>query len=141
MPTHGEHTPHGHQIRFRVYYEDTDAGGVVYHANYLRYAERARTDALRLAGLEQAALREERGLGFVVRRAEIDFLAPARLDDAITVTTRFKSHRRAGFTLQQVMEVGNVVVAKVEVVIVCIDAAFKPVALPDDVLEALKAYS
>lgn len=140
MPSTGEHTKHGHEIRFRVYYEDTDAGGVVYHANYLCFAERARTDALRLAGLNQTQLMRERNLGFVVRKATVDFLAPARLDDAITVTTRLTGNRRASFTMQQTMHVGDSRVADCEIVIVCIDGTFKPVPLPDDVLEALHIY-
>ena len=71
----------------RVYYEDTDAGGVVYHANYLRYAERARTEALRDAGIPHADLVERFGLMFVVHRAEIDYVRPAMLDDLLVVET------------------------------------------------------
>ena len=94
----------------RVYYEDTDAGGLVYHASYLRFAERARTEALRLTGTEQGRMLAETGLGFVVRRMEIDFRAPAVLDDVLEVVTRMseiggaslraeQTIRRAGATL------------------------------------------
>lgn len=76
-----------HVYHLRVYYEDTDAGGVVYHANYLRFAERARTEALRELGLPHAAMVEQFALMFVVRRVEIDYLRPARLDDRLSVVT------------------------------------------------------
>lgn len=76
-----------HRYRLRVYYEDTDAGGVVYHASYLRFAERARTEALRDLGLPHAALVARHGLMLVVRRIKVDYLQPARLDDSLTVVT------------------------------------------------------
>ena len=76
-----------HRYAVRVYYEDTDAGGVVYHATYLRFAERARTEALRDAGIPHAELVERFTLMFVVRRIEVDYLRPARLDESLTVVT------------------------------------------------------
>jgi acyl-CoA thioester hydrolase len=81
------HPPSIHRYSFRVYYEDTDAGGVVYHANYLRYAERARTEALRQAGIPHAELVERFNLMFMVHRAEIDYVRPGRLDDTLVVET------------------------------------------------------
>lgn len=77
----------GHQYRLRVYYEDTDAGGIVYHANYLRFAERARTEALRQAGIPHAVLVRSFNRMFVVRRAELDYAQPARLDEELVVVT------------------------------------------------------
>lgn len=85
----------------RVYYEDTDRGGVVYYANYLRYFERARTEWLRALGVDQERLAAEEGLGFVVVRAEIDFRTGARLDDLLTVTVRLLEARRAWLWLGQ----------------------------------------
>ena len=76
-----------HRYTVRVYYEDTDAGGVVYHANYLRFAERARTEALADAGIPHAELLANYGLMFVVRRIEVDYLRPARLDNSLIVVT------------------------------------------------------
>jgi acyl-CoA thioester hydrolase len=76
-----------HRYAVRVYYEDTDAGGVVYHANYLRFAERARTEALREAGIPHAELLQSFTLMFVVRRVEVDYVRPARLDDSLVVLT------------------------------------------------------
>jgi len=77
-----------HEFPIRVYYEDTDMAGIVYYANYLKFFERARSEAVRQAGIDQRALRDERGLVFVVRRAEIDYLAPARFDDIIVIRSR-----------------------------------------------------
>jgi len=76
-----------HAYGVRVYYEDTDAGGIVYHANYLRFAERARTEALRAMGVPHAAMAEQFNVMFVVRRIEVDYQRPARLDDSLTVVT------------------------------------------------------
>lgn len=77
-----------HVCPIRVYYEDTDAGGIVYYANYLRFAERGRTEFLRTLGLDQQQLREESGLVFAVRRVEVEYELPARLDDLLDVHTR-----------------------------------------------------
>ena len=90
-----------HRYSFRVYYEDTDAGGIVYHANYLRFAERARTEALRAAGIPHAALVERFNLMFVVRRAEIDYIRPARLDEMLTVETETLDVAAASVLLRQ----------------------------------------
>lgn len=76
-----------HHYTLRVYYEDTDAGGVIYHANYLRFAERARTEALRRLGIPHAMLVADYHLMFVVRRVKVDYLRPARVDDSLTVVT------------------------------------------------------
>ena len=80
-----------HRIRIRVYYEDTDAAGIVYHAAYLAFAERARTEMLRCLGLDHATLRARFGLVFTVRRCSIDYRAPARLDDLLEIATRWSA--------------------------------------------------
>ena len=90
-----------HRYAVRVYYEDTDAGGVVYHATYLRFAERARTEALRDAGIPHAELLERFTLMFVVRRVEVDYLRPARLDDSLIVVTEPLEVGGATVTLRQ----------------------------------------
>lgn len=90
-----------HRYPVRVYYEDTDAGGVVYHATYLRYAERARTEALRDAGIPHAEMLERFTLMFVVRRVEVDYLRPAHLDDSLIVVTEPLSVGGASVTLRQ----------------------------------------
>src|SRR5437868_11428314 len=87
LPDAGTLSGTTHRLPVRVYYEDTDAGGIVYHANYLRFAERARTDMLRLAGVDQIRLREDHGLVFVLYRGEIDYRRPARFDDRLLVAS------------------------------------------------------
>ena len=91
----------GHRYAVRVYFEDTDAGGVVYHANYLRFAERARTEALRDLGAAHAEMTSLYGLMFMVRRVKLDYLASARLDDSLIVVTRFLALRAASVELRQ----------------------------------------
>jgi acyl-CoA thioester hydrolase len=91
----------GHRHLVRVYFEDTDAGGVVYHASYLRFAERARTEALRDAGVPHAEMTSRHGLIFMVRRMKLDYLAPARLDDSLLVVTRPLVLRAASVELRQ----------------------------------------
>ena len=90
-----------HRYALRAYYEDTDAGGVVYHANYLRFAERARTEALRELGIPHAELLREHGVMFMVRRVEVDYLRPARLDESLTVITEPLAVGGASATLRQ----------------------------------------
>ena len=85
----------------RVYYEDTDSGGVVYYANYLKFMERARTEWLRYSGVEQSGLRAEAGAVFMVRSARLDYLRPARFDDLLTVRTRVGRARRASLVFDQ----------------------------------------
>lgn len=110
-----------HILRLRVYYEDTDFSGVVYHANYLRYLERGRTDYLRLAGVDQSRLHaEEGGLAFVVRRMKLDFLAPARMDDVLDVETRVAEARGASLTMSQRVLRGGVELLTAEVLVACI---------------------
>jgi acyl-CoA thioester hydrolase len=95
-----------HRHSVRVYFEDTDAGGVVYHANYLRFAERARTEAMRNLGVPHADLVREHGLLFMVRRAEMEYLRPARLDDELSVLTETLSVGAATVELRQSFVVG-----------------------------------
>ena len=90
-----------HAFPIRVYYEDTDAGGIVYYANYLKFAERARTEMLRESGVDQSRLYEEQGLLFAVRRCAADYLQPARLDDRLIVSSQLLSARGARVDLEQ----------------------------------------
>ncbi len=130
----------GGEFRFpvRVYYEDTDAGGIVYHANYLRFAERARTETLRRLGIEQARLRAEHDVVFVVRRCTIDFRAPARLDDALEVRTRMTGWRGAAIEAEQTVhrqgEEGALV--SLDLTIACVNGQGRPVRVPSPVREA-----
>jgi acyl-CoA thioester hydrolase len=90
-----------HRYGLRIYFEDTDAGGLVYHANYLRFAERARTEALRAMGLPHSEMMLQHGMIFVVRRAELDYQRPARLDDWLTIETASVSVGGASVRLRQ----------------------------------------
>ena len=115
----------------RVYYEDTDTGGVVYYANYLKFFERARTEWLRSSGLNQDKLAQEEGLMFVVRRALLDFLGPARLDDLLEVTVEPLKLARVYVDLVQEVRCGAQVLARAEVRVVCLSRRdFKPAAIP-----------
>jgi acyl-CoA thioester hydrolase len=122
-----------HRYAVRVYYEDTDAGGVVYHASYLRYAERARTEALRDLGIPHAELVERFTLMFVVRRIEVDYLRAARLDDSLTVVTEPLGVGGASVVLRQDVrgQAGSCAVLTVRLACVRPDAGeVKPGRLP-----------
>jgi acyl-CoA thioester hydrolase len=119
------------EYKTRVYYEDTDAAGIVYYANYLKFAERARTEWLRGLGIEQDKLMREQGVGFVVKRVECDYISPARLDDLLTIGSTVQDVRKVGLTMEQRVLRGEVLLAKLRVDIVCVDARAKPKALPE----------
>jgi len=110
----------GHRFAIRVYYEDTDAGGVVYHANYLRFAERARTEALRDLGVPHAEMQALHGLIFMVRRVKLDYLAPARLDDSLTVVTDLTALRGASVDLRQQIWLGETRIVDAELQLACV---------------------
>ncbi|MCB1391498.1 MAG: tol-pal system-associated acyl-CoA thioesterase [Rhodobacteraceae bacterium] len=118
-----------HRFPVTVYYEDTDLGGIVYHANYLKFIERARSDWVRSLGLDQNALRAQ-GLIFAVHRIEADFLAPARLDDRLTVTTRPLARSPARLTLDQQVHRGETGLFRAKVTLVSITTLGKPRRLP-----------
>src|SRR5690625_3752813 len=131
-----------HVMPIRVYYEDTDAQGVVYHANYLRYAERARSDIVRLLGISQRRLKEEQGLVFAIRRATIDYRAPARLDDLLEVETSFVGVRPASLVADQhILVDGHLIVdIQVQVAMVML-ASGRPVRLPQEIRRPLEKFS
>ena len=123
----------------RVYYEDTDAGGVVYYANYLKFFERARTEWLRSFGLNQDKLALEEGLIFVVRRALLDFARPARLDDLLEVTVEPLKVARVYVDLAQEARRGTQLLARAEVRVACLNqSSFKPVAIPQSLRESIQ---
>jgi len=123
----------------RVYYEDTDSGGVVYYANYLKYFERARTEWLRSFGLNQDKLAREQGLIFVVRRATLDFARPARLDDLLTVTVEPLKVAHVYVQVAQEARCGEQVMARAEFKVACLNQRdFKPAAIPQFLLESMQ---
>lgn len=129
----GELTETGHRLVQRVYYEDTDFSGVVYHARYLHFLERGRTDYLRLLGVEQGGLLSidgGEGLAFVVHRMEIDFRRPARMDDLLTIETRSERAGGVKLVLAQTIRRGGEELISARVVIAVINAAGRPRRLP-----------
>lgn len=130
--------PSIHRYPFRIYYEDTDAGGIVYHANYLRYAERARTEALREAGIPHAELVSQHAIMFVVHRAEIDYARPAGLDDLLTVETETMDVGGATVLLRQTVRGPNGVCATLSIKLACVRiGGNKPARIPPRWREAL----
>lgn len=124
--------------QFRVYYEDTDAGGVVYHANYLNFLERTRTEWLRSKGLQQSLMREQANVILAIRKMEIDFILPARLDDLLTISTEVESHSKVSMWVNQEIHVNEVLMLKAKVQIVSLNAEkFKPMRFPSHYLEAI----
>lgn len=121
----------------RVYYEDTDSGGVVYYANYLKFLERARTEWLRAMGFEQSVLLHEHHVIFVVRSVAIEYLKSAVFDDMLQVTATLAHFGRSQIVFKQTVECGAIL-AKAEVKIVCVNGeTFKPVKIPDAIRQKL----
>jgi acyl-CoA thioester hydrolase len=125
-----------HLLPVRVYWEDTDAGGIVYHTSYLRFLERGRTELLRALGIDQTALLAQTGAAFVVRRMNIEFQGAGRLDDLLVVTTEPRTLRRASLTLGQTIRHGDAVLIEAVVTCVCIKGG-RAVRLPAALGEAL----
>lgn len=125
-----------HALPVRVYYEDTDAEGIVYYANYLRFMERGRTELLRAAGLTHSELLAERGLGYAIRRLEVDYKVPAVLDDLLTVRTWIDTVRGASMTMGQRIVRADVEILSATVEVVCLDLArHRPTRLPADLAD------
>ncbi len=123
--------------QYRVYYEDTDAGGVVYYANYLKFFERARTDFLRSLNISQAELLEKENLCFVVKRCEIDYVTSAKLDDLINVLVEVKEIKPASILMYQEAKT-NKVLSRLNVEIVCVAAdSFRPKKIPQNIKNLL----
>ncbi|MBE1282028.1 MAG: tol-pal system-associated acyl-CoA thioesterase [Rhodobacteraceae bacterium] len=121
-----------HRYKVQVHYEDTDMGGIVYHANYLRYIERARSDWVRQLGNDQNAMREA-GLVWVVRRIEADYLAPARFEDELDIETTIEKLSPARLTMGQLVKLGETELFRAVVTAVCMTADGKPVRLPAEI--------
>ena len=133
-----------HRYPVRVFYEDTDAGGIVYHANYLRYMERARTEMLRLVGLRHTELMERDGVSFAVRRMGIEFVAPAKLDDTLEVVTRIVDMGGASLAVAQSVRRADQKdgpegreLARADLTLALINRAGRPARLPASLREIL----
>lgn len=126
------------QWPIRVYYEDTDAGGVVYYANYLKFFERARTEMLRAMGYEQDELIASAGIIFVVRSVQVDYLSPARFNEQLTVSAKVTQAKKASLIFEQVITRGDDTLCTGIIRIACLDAkAMRPKAIPEHLLELL----
>jgi acyl-CoA thioester hydrolase len=127
----------GHIFPIRVYYEDTDAAEIVYYANYLKFAERARTEALRQSGINQSALFTEHNIGFVVRRCVVDFFKPAKLDDLLTIETYLHDISKVSMNMKQYIKRGDEILVELEVKLAVVGEDMKLAKLPEFVQKAL----
>jgi acyl-CoA thioester hydrolase len=136
-PPGGRFDGSAHVFPFRVYYADTDAAGIVYYANYLKFAERARTEMMRAASVSHSALSAERGIAFIVRRCAIDYRVPATLDDVIEVRTTINKLGGASIDVaQHVLRDGETLVT-IDLRLGCVDRKGRAVRLPEPLRHAL----
>ena len=126
-----------HRFPIRVHYEDTDMGGIVYHANYLKFIERARSDWVAGMGIDQVSMKAEAGLVFAVRRIECDYLAVAGFDDRLEVTTRVQSVTGARLMMEQKVWRDGTLLFAALVTVVCITTAGQPARLPANIRRIL----
>lgn len=142
MPSSGCHTADGHVLPVRIYFEDTDFSGVVYHASYVRFMERGRTEYVRLLGVMHAALDAgEAGepMAFAVHRLEIEFRRPARIDDVVEVVTKPREIRGARIILDQKIRRGATVLVSAVVTVVLVTKDGRPCRIPDSLAERFAA--
>jgi acyl-CoA thioester hydrolase len=126
----------------RVYYEDTDAGGVVYYANYLKFFERARTEMLRAIGYEQDTLAITEGIIFAVRSVQVDYLNPARFNEQLQVITKLTMAKKASFSFEQIIKRGDELLCNSSVRIACLDAqTLRPKAIPGTLFKAIVEHT
>ncbi len=124
----------------RVYYEDTDSGGVVYYANYFKFAERARTEMMRALGIESQRLMQDEGLALAVRYCEADFKKPARLDDLLTVSTRVLGIGGASVDAEQMIACNGTDLVRINLKLACMSLAGGPARMPDKVRAILERF-
>ncbi len=124
-------------FQVRVYYEDTDAGGIVYYANYLRFAERARTEMLRQIGIEQSDLLLQEGIAFAVRSCQVEYLKPARLDDLLTIDTQLEDIGKASLIMRQTIRKNQDILTTLNIRLAVVGNNMKPARLPTATHHAL----
>ena len=129
-----------HVFPFRVYYEDTDAGGVVYHANYLKFAERARSELLREIGTDNSSMLETHGVIFAVKDCAVRYHAPARLDDSLEVHTQITTVGGATFSAEQRVRCAERLLADLSVRLACLNADGRPARLPAEIKSAFETW-
>ncbi|MCP4653331.1 MAG: YbgC/FadM family acyl-CoA thioesterase [Candidatus Omnitrophica bacterium] len=126
-----------HAINKKIYYHDTDCGGVVYYANYLKYFEEARTEYLADRGINLIEMAKE-GFLFVVKKVDIEYKSPGRYGDKLTVTSEITKLRSASMQFTQEVKRGDLLIVAAKTVLVCIDKTFHPTAMSDDLIEKIK---
>jgi acyl-CoA thioester hydrolase len=140
-PSAGRFAGRIHHLPVRVYYEDTDFSGIVYHANYLRFFERGRSDFLRLAGVHHNELAAgEEPMAFAVNKMEIEFLKPARIDDALVAKTAFETMRGPRIFIAQTLEKAGEILVKAQLQVCCISLTGRPRKPPPMLLKRLKPF-
>ena len=140
-PSAGWFVGREHQLPVRVYYEDTDFTGLVYHANYVRYFDRGRSDFLRLIGADHSLLLDRADpAAFVITRLEVDYVRPARIDDALLVRTTYDTFRGAKLTIRQSISCGADTLARATVSAACIDLSGRPRRPPSVLVERVRPW-
>lgn len=123
----------------RIYYEDTDAGGIVYYANYLKYAERARTEYLRHLGIKQEDMLKEQGIGFVVRDCHITYNTPAKLDDELNITCKVTELRKVALKMEQKLYRDDTILAEIEITLAFLSlSTMRPTKIPEKIVTLLQ---
>jgi acyl-CoA thioester hydrolase len=125
-----------HHLKVKIYYEDTDCGGVVYYANYLRYLERARTEFMEAKGLSLRELKMQ-GIQFVVRHVDIEYLSPCAYGDTLDIQTGIEKSDRLRIVFNSTIHAGDALAARAKVTLICINEKFKPVRIPDHIEQKL----
>lgn len=133
----GRFRGYAHVLPVRVYFEDTDAGGVVYHARYVAFCERARSDCLRLLGIHQSRFQD---LNFVVRRMMCEFLRPARLDDLLEIETRFGEMAGARLEIEQKVMLNGNTLFTASVTVALVDGRGRPKRLPEEIASRFRSF-
>jgi acyl-CoA thioester hydrolase len=127
-----------HDFPVRIYYDVTDAGGVVYHANYLKLCERARTESLRNMGFENSKIRDDHGVIIVVKSLEAEYLSPSKLDDLLTIQTRILSIKNTSFVMEQKAIRNDACIFSMNIVLVFVNEQGRPTKIPDAVKTAFQ---
>ena len=126
--------------KVKVYYEDTDAGGIVYYANYLKYLERARTEALSTIGLSNRQIKDKFGALIIVKSCNIDYKKPANLEDELSIRSFIKSITKTSFFMNQIITRGENIIAEAKIRLVFVNEKGKPVKVPDLIFDNFKPY-
>ena len=129
-----------HISKYRVYYEDTDAIGIMYHANYISFCERGRSDLLRELGIPASELFDKLGIGFVIRHIDCDYLKMVKLDELLSVETVVLSMKNTSFVMRQTIFCQNSAVFKMDITIVCVNKDGKPIKSPEELRKKFSEY-